>query len=235
MFAKRALPLLTLLFLGFFMRADAQPSPISRPAPEDPSRQLKTILQDLKHEVRNHEVEIRTFEDRLHNQEAAYDQLRQQAQTEMNSQKDYTRAISVNLEGKLNSSEERISTIDRATKGIITDIRQIQTQFNETILSLNQIKERLTQLEKYLEMQTKHMTSLESALHSMVDLIDSKDVPTQEVCKEMEEGVSTYKVQSGDTLKKIAIAHKISVQKIKDTNQLASDRINIGQILKIPK
>jgi LysM repeat protein len=43
-----------------------------------------------------------------------------------------------------------------------------------------------------------------------------------------------YKVRSGDTLSQIAQRHRTSVSAIKRLNHLKSDRINIGQILKIP-
>jgi hypothetical protein len=43
-----------------------------------------------------------------------------------------------------------------------------------------------------------------------------------------------YKVRSGDTLSQIAQRHRTSVSAIKRLNHLRSDRINIGQVLKIP-
>lgn len=43
----------------------------------------------------------------------------------------------------------------------------------------------------------------------------------------------TYTVQSGDTLWKIATANKMSVNDIKQLNNLTTDEINVGQVLKI--
>lgn len=43
-----------------------------------------------------------------------------------------------------------------------------------------------------------------------------------------------YKVRSGDTLSAIARKYHTSVAIIKKTNRLSSDRINIGQLLRIP-
>lgn len=43
-----------------------------------------------------------------------------------------------------------------------------------------------------------------------------------------------YKVKSGDTLSAIALRYRTSVTAIKRLNNLRSDRIDIGQILKIP-
>ncbi|MFY3792275.1 LysM peptidoglycan-binding domain-containing protein [Ureibacillus sp. MALMAid1270] len=44
----------------------------------------------------------------------------------------------------------------------------------------------------------------------------------------------SYTVKSGDTLYSIAKAHNTTVSEIKSINQLNSDTINIGQVLKIP-
>ncbi|WP_144460956.1 3D domain-containing protein [Siminovitchia fortis] len=46
---------------------------------------------------------------------------------------------------------------------------------------------------------------------------------------------TTYKVQKGDTLWKIATKHKVSVNQIKSWNGLKSDTIRINQVLKITK
>jgi LysM repeat protein len=43
-----------------------------------------------------------------------------------------------------------------------------------------------------------------------------------------------YRVRAGDTLSGIAQKYHTSVAKIKKTNGLRSDRIQIGQVLKIP-
>ena len=45
--------------------------------------------------------------------------------------------------------------------------------------------------------------------------------------------VTVYKVKSGDTLSKIATAHHISVRALRAANNLKSDRITVGQQLKL--
>lgn len=48
-------------------------------------------------------------------------------------------------------------------------------------------------------------------------------------------GEETYTVKSGDTLSRIATAHHTTVKAIRDANNLKTDRIKVGDKLKIPK
>lgn len=52
--------------------------------------------------------------------------------------------------------------------------------------------------------------------------------------KETVSGEHVYQVKSGDTLSKIATEHKTTVRAIRSANKLATDRITVGQKLKIP-
>jgi 5'-nucleotidase / UDP-sugar diphosphatase len=47
-------------------------------------------------------------------------------------------------------------------------------------------------------------------------------------------GGTVYLVKSGDTLTRIAKAHGTTIAALKSANNLASDRINVGEKLKIP-
>jgi len=57
------------------------------------------------------------------------------------------------------------------------------------------------------------------------------------VIPQVEEEISgnTYKVQNGDTLYSIASKYDVSVQEIKDINNLTTNLLNIGQVLIIPQ
>jgi len=45
----------------------------------------------------------------------------------------------------------------------------------------------------------------------------------------------TYKVKSGDTLSKIAAAHKTTVKELQRLNNLTTTQIRVGQVLKLPQ
>lgn len=221
----------------------AAPAPQSyqngRPAPvkEDPNavmRQIRTALADLKHEVSNHESEIRTFDEKLQNQESSFEQLRQMLTEDVQAQKDFVRASNINLEGKTETLEQSVNNLDAAVKGLTSDLRQIKTQANESVAVLGQYKQKLTELEKLLETQNQHMQNLEAALHSIMEVMQAKQATKEIPVKFSEEGLKTYKVQPGDSLEKIAKAQKVTIQALKEANQLTNDRIIVGQTLKIP-
>jgi LysM repeat protein len=51
---------------------------------------------------------------------------------------------------------------------------------------------------------------------------------------DMAAGESTYTVKSGDTLTSIAAQYKVTVKALRSANNLTTDKIRVGQKLKIP-
>ena len=230
--------LLTLLLLSTTAGWSVpQSAPSSRPSQGENSstviRQLKTGLADLKNDVKNHESEIRIFEEKLYNQESSFDQLRQQLIDDVQSQRDFARASKINLDGKTETLDQSIKNLEMMTRGFIADLRQMKTQANDSVIVLGQYKQKLTELERLLDTQNQHMQNLEAALHSMMEVLQAKETAKEIGAKESE-GPKTYKVQSGDTLEKIARTQKVTVQSLRDANQLSNDRIIVGQKIKIP-
>lgn len=65
-------------------------------------------------------------------------------------------------------------------------------------------------------------------------IINVSKVNEQKVIPKKKPAARYYKVKSGDTLSEIAEKYHSSVAKIKKTNNLKSDKLRIGQLLKIP-
>ncbi|WP_011176397.1 LysM peptidoglycan-binding domain-containing protein [Candidatus Protochlamydia amoebophila] len=200
----------------------------TRPVLDNNTIRFKNSLADLKHELSNHEAEIRIFENKLHNQESSLDQIRQQIVDDLEGQREYTRAMSINLEGK-------IDTLDKAVNGLMNDLRQLKNHANDSVNVLAQYKQKLVDVEKILEAQDQHISSLEAALHSLIDVWQARETATQEIAnKQAINSSKTYKVQPGDSLEKIAKANKTTVKILRECNQLTSDLIVVGQVLKLP-
>ena len=174
----------------------------NRPATRSPS------YDDLRHEVDNHEAEIRMFEERMNTQEVIVDSLRQQVLDANHENRELVKGNSIQL-------ENNVSHLETSVKGMTDDLRNLQSHGNETAKVLNQHKFKIEEIEK-------KMDQLQETLQLVLDALQ---VPGSE---------NVYQVVSGDTLEKIARKHGTSIKKIKDINTLTSDRIYVGQKLKMP-
>lgn len=163
---------------------------------------------DIRFEVDNHEAEIRMFEERLNTQEVIVDSLRQQVMDANHENKELVKGSTILLENNVNRLESSV-------KGMTDDLRGLQTHGNDTAKVLNQHKQKIEEIEK-------KMDQLQETLQLVLDALQ---VPGSE---------KVYQVVSGDTLEKIARKNDTTIQKIKDLNSLSSDRIYVGQKLKMP-
>lgn len=203
------------------------------PAAMEDGRQLRASLSELNNSIRNHETEIRTFEETLKTYQSTLDDFREQINDAAQSQQNLIQAHTVQTESKLKN-------LDVPLQGVIADIRQLKEQANGSVSILGQYKQKLLELEKILEDQNQHMVNLETAIQSIMELIQSKENAQKAANSSVNPSISqspsdkTYSVQSGDTLEKIARTHKVSVKALKEHNNLANDRIVIGQTLNIP-
>jgi LysM repeat protein len=151
------------------------------------------------------------------------------------SQRDFARATSVNLEGKTETLSQSLNNLEAMVRGLTNDLRQIKTQSNDSVTVLGQYKQKISELESLLQVQSQHMQNLEAALQSMMEVWQAKEAAREIASKASESGSGkTYKVQPGDSLEKIARSQKVSVQALREANQLVNDRILVGQTLKIP-
>ena len=84
-----------------------------------------------------------------------------------------------------------------------------------------EIKQLSKEVETALTAQNRNLANLQTAVSTLLDTLQGKSD-------------SSYKVKNGDSLEKIAKAYQTSVQTLKDLNGISSDKIRVGQTLKIP-
>ncbi len=200
---------------------------------EDQATQLNEIrdgVDDLRHEVNNHESEIRTFEHKLENLDGRLDSLLEQIETNSRTHKDM-------LKGETGNLEERLAALESLNKGIVSDLKMLKTHANDSAIVIGQYKQKLVELEKIIESQNKSLDALQGAIQSLAEAMQVKASGSSSVAlRDDSYSGRTYKVKPGDTLDKIAKAHQTTIQAIRDANNLSKDKdkIVVGQTLKIP-
>ncbi len=105
-------------------------------------------------------------------------------------------------------------------------IFELTTQASQTSKYLADCHTKIGELEKILEKQTSMLSEISRLKSGLSSL-------TQSLQKVQEEEL-LYKVKAGDSLEKIAKLHKVSVNALKEENNLSNNKILVGQELKIP-
>ncbi len=184
-------------------------------------REMRDTLGMLQHELANHEIEMRMLAERISNQEATISSLRQQLLDANQANKE----LVVN---NIASYEDKISQLDAANKNLVADMRQLKTHANETSTVLAEFK-------KTSGRQTKNIDNLQTALRSLTEALQAADgapgMPKDQIA---DSDSKIYAVKPGDNLEKIARDRNTTIKAIKELNNLANDRIKVGQKLRIP-
>lgn len=189
-------------------------------------REVLVALDDLRHEVRNHEAEIRTYEEKTQNLEEIIDSLRKQVN-------DGLQAMRESLKNHTSALDAKMANQESASKGLTANL---QNHASDSAAALTDYKKRIADLEKTIDIQSRNIENLQMALKSMTEALQVKEPfqkePIQEVSKPTDK---IYRVQPGDSLDKIARKNQTTVKKIKELNNLTRDQINVGQKLYMPE
>lgn len=193
-------------------------------------REMRDSIADVRHEVNNHEEEIRIVEEKIKNQETALDALHDQISSSMQTSRDLIKDTSSNL-------EERLNSLETSVKAITSDLKQFKTFANDLSSALNQNKQKISDLQKNADLQAQNSANLQHALQSLLEAFGKDDLLVDTKSNVEPVSNTTYKVKSGDSLEKIARAHQTTVKIIKELNknQIRNDKIIIGQTLKLPE
>jgi LysM repeat protein len=181
-------------------------------------REILDCIDTLRHEVNNHEAEIRMFEEKFKTQDDILDSLRHQTTTSMQAVKDSVKGQSVNVESKLAGHESLAQSLSNDFKSFAKDSTQALVEY----------KARLADLEKTIETQNRNIENLQAAMKSLLEAMQMKESGTI-----TQEATKIYRVKSGDSLEKIAKQNQTTIKKLKELNNLTSDQIIINQKLKL--
>lgn len=172
-------------------------------------REILDSVDDMRHEVKNHEAEIRMFEEKFKTQEDIIDALRQQVAEAVKAIKESLKSQSTALEMKLANQEK--------------------SQVNDLGTILADYKRRIGELEKTIEIQNRNLENLQAAMKALTEVLQGKSAGGSD---KIAEG-AIYRVKAGDTLEKIAKQNNTTIKKLKELNNLKNDQIIVGQKLQL--
>lgn len=170
-------------------------------------QKMSSHLEMMRHEINNHDADIKTLESKLINLEDAVENLRSLYDDALNKQKEKSK----NTE----SIDSKLSSQQQFYKNLVTDIQSLQLCIEE--------------IQKSHQSQNKEIDQVKKALKSLMTALNLNDFNATK-----DESYRTYKVQPGDSLGLIAQKHGVKVKEIKELNHLKNDVIIQGQTLKIP-
>lgn len=123
---------------------------------------------------------------------------------------------------------KRMGTLEAGNTEIKEQINALKNFTSDTSATLSQTRGQVHELENYVNKNQKQLNQNISYLKEGVKALAQNGYPEGNVKDE------NYVVVSGDSLQKIAKRHHTSVKAIKEANGLSSDRIRVGQKLKLP-
>lgn len=185
-------------------------------------KEMRDSIDDLRREMHNQESEIRTMAEKALTQEDLVDHMQKELKETHQAQKEQ-------LKNNNGSLEMKIGALESANKGFIADLKQIKGHSNETQELLKLYRDKINELEKNVHQLTRNLEMMQSAMNSLMDLVKTG------AGLSVEGGQKIYRVKAGDTLEKIAKAHKTTIRALKELNGLTKDQITINQSLKIPE
>lgn len=168
---------------------------------------VKTDLEEFKHDLNTYEIEHHVLEGQFMDLEKIVKHNKKTL-----SQVSPNRIE--NMLANLKAFEKHLSMIEKNQERILRDMVQLSNHANETSAALSQYKNEIATLKNTLE------------THSN---------PTQGVATAFDDNYYYYTVSPGDSLEKISNQFSVSINVIKDVNQLSTDLIKAGKTIKIPK
>jgi LysM repeat protein len=194
-----------------------------RSSPNDEKHQLeltlhevKTSLDDLRHDINCFQTELQILDGRIKYYENTLASLKQHDLEKQQGKIDL-------LTQQLQILEKKWTSYEKIQQGDTKELHELSSHANETTAALTQFKDRIAELEQDLLSQDHRFNELSRLKGNIENL-----------AKGLRGEFKIYKVKPGDSLEKIARAHKTAVERIKKLNDLNHDLIVVGQELKIP-
>lgn len=180
---------------------------------------MRTDIEELKQDLNSNQMELNILEGKILNQDNSLSSIKEKT---LDSWQDRLEKFQQTIAGL----DKRMHAMEKKQEKITESVNELTRHANETTTALSQYKSRIAELENLISFQNdriKEVTSLRQSLETMAN--QEKNSPETQ----------KYRVQKGDTLKKIAKAMKTTPEELKDLNRLSDDMIYVDQEILIPK
>jgi peptidoglycan DL-endopeptidase LytE len=121
---------------------------------------------------------------------------------------------------QVSSLEKKVLSLETTLNKISSDLRTLNTALSQTTTQIHQVETQLSSQDERLN----EVNKLKGTLTSIAKAVGN--APTSS-------STNTYRVKRGDSLEKIAKDHHTSADALRKINHLSSDRIIVGQELRV--
>lgn len=170
------------------------------------------------HRVRNCEIELEMLKNSISTQEQSREALEKEVSTLLKATRDSLRET---REG----TSHKQTQMDKALDKLVQDCKQLKTHSNELSSTINELAQSIQNIKETTKQQGQAIRELEQAMRALTQAMGGKG-PAKK-------NTGYYTVKSGDSLEKIARAHGMTINELRDLNNLKQSTIHPGQELRV--
>jgi D-gamma-glutamyl-meso-diaminopimelic acid endopeptidase CwlS len=183
-----------------------------------PPLQGDVTTNALSHRIQVCEAEVEMLKNSISTQEQSREALEKEVSGLL-------RATRESLAESKDRSSQHSKTIETTLERLSDDLKQLKTHSNELSHTVNELSKTLQNMKEGSQQQGQAIRELEQAMRSITLAMGGKGNGTSSG------KTASYTVKSGDSLEKVARAHGMTLNEIKELNSLKSLTIRPGQEL----
>jgi LysM repeat protein len=167
--------------------------------------ELRIELDDLKHALKTTQVEFNLLDERLKKQD------RSSGKESLGS-------------APMSALEKKVEKLEKTLEKVSADLRTLNANATQALSKIQLLEQDFASHEKQLQ----DVVKLKGTLTSISKAIGQKPITEPSASQK------TYRVKAGDSLEKIARNNQTTADAIRKINTLSTDKIVIGQELRLP-